>query len=196
MDIYFIDLNLDKNITENKIQLNKLQHKFSRLFLKNILENVYGIKFEISEKNKKPYIENNPIYFSISHSKSLIGICFDTYNIGFDIEYKKDRDIKGLLKHYGLEDEKITKDEFYQMWTVYEAEYKAGQINQILSFNYNGYMCSVSCENEKINKIFELKIINPKIFSDEIYISKNDYSIQNLDINDFIMLSPLKTKLN
>lgn len=196
MDIYFIDLNLEQNMMNEKISLNKIHHKFSRLFLKNILKNIYGIESEILEKNKKPYIINNPIYFNISHSKSVIGIAFDKNNIGFDIEYKKERNIKGLLHHYGLENENITEDEFYQMWTVYEAEYKSANPDKIISFNYKDYMCSVSCSDKTINKIVEIQILNPKIINEDVFIAENNYTVNNLKPDDFTMLEPLKIKLN
>jgi len=197
MDIYFINLNLSQDIIENKIILNKVHHKMSRLFLKYILETGYNIHSpEILIKNKKPYLEDNLIYFSISHSNSVIGIAFDVSNIGFDIEYKKNRNIKSLLKHYGLENNNITEEEFYQMWTVYEAEYKSGEKINCISFNYKNYMCSISCKNQKIDKIFEIKVLTDfENLKNQEYIKKIDYNLEKCSANDINILSNLKLKI-
>ena len=200
MDIYFIDLNCDKIFLKNKIFLNKIHHKISRLFLNLILETKYGIiSPEILTKNKKPYLKNYPLHFSISHSNSIVGIAFERCNIGFDIEYIKERNIKGLLKHYGLEKENISKEEFYQMWTVYEAEYKSGKQTKLISFYYNNYMCSVSCENVNINEIMEIKIINSDLMNYDM--SEFNHKLRTSDfsetmLNNINFLTELKIKIN
>lgn len=195
MDIYFINLNLEQCILKDKILLNKIHHNLSRLFLKHILEKTYNIKSEILEKNKKPYILNNPLFFNISHSENIIGIVFDKYEVGLDIEYKRKRNIIGLLKHYGLEKEKLTHEEFYQLWTVYEAEYKSGNQNKLISFNYKNYMCSISCKYDIVDNFFEIMITNPKLYNLDKNIDKTDYNICSLDFSNVKLLKKLGLKI-
>lgn len=151
MDIYFFHLN-----TENlsRIELHNLQHKEGRKHLKYLLEKVYNIDSVVLEKDGKPYLKNNEIYFSISHSKNLICIGFDKSDIGVDIEIIKDRDYKRILRHYNLSDD-VSKDEFYKIWTIYEAEYKSGIKEDLICFEYEGFMCSISYKNPLQIKVFE-----------------------------------------
>lgn len=152
MDVFFIKLN-----TENieKKELEKFHHKSSRLYLSKILKDYYGIEDEIKEEGGRPYIENNPVYFSISHSNSLLGIACSKNKIGFDIEFKKEKDYKKISKRMNFELENPAQEEFYKAWTKYEAELKSGFKNKIKQFDYENYSCSVSYEIEE-----EMKIIN------------------------------------
>jgi hypothetical protein len=53
----------------------------------------YGIKLDsvtlLKSDNGKPYIENNPFYFNISHAKSIAVCVVSDYAIGVDIEYER-----------------------------------------------------------------------------------------------------------
>lgn len=153
MEIFFINLDLE-NIEKREIE--KFHHKYSRFYLSKILDEYYGIKDEIKEEGGKPYIQNNPIYFSISHSNSLLGIAFSKNPIGFDIEIKEEKDYKKISKrmNFGLNDP--TKEEFYKAWTKYEAELKSGFKKKIKQFNYQNYSCSISYEIEEEMKIIEI----------------------------------------
>ena len=79
MDIYFAKIN-----NSNNEILGKFHHKFSRVFLKYLLKNVYKIDLPILEDGKKPYIESD-LKFSISHSQNLLAIAFDKNEIGIDV---------------------------------------------------------------------------------------------------------------
>ncbi|MCD8025182.1 MAG: hypothetical protein LUE64_06570, partial [Candidatus Gastranaerophilales bacterium] len=72
--------------------------------------------------NKKPELKNKEIHFSISHSKGLIAIAFDTDPVGFDIEYIKDRNLDKFSLRYRQKFNSL--NEFYEFWTRYEAKIK------------------------------------------------------------------------
>ena len=61
----------------------------SSMFLKEILEKEYNISnYEIiKNKNGKPYLRDNSIYFNISHKKDLIIVAISNNEVGIDIEY-------------------------------------------------------------------------------------------------------------
>ena len=153
MDIYFFHLYNTENLS--RIELHKLQHNEGRKHLKYLLEKVYNIDCDILEKDGKPYLKNNEIYFSISHSKELICICFDKSEIGVDIEFEKERDYKKILKHYNITDENISQQEFYKMWTIYEAEYKSTIKSDLICFEYENFMCAVSYKTASEIRVFE-----------------------------------------
>ncbi|MCD8025142.1 MAG: hypothetical protein LUE64_06360, partial [Candidatus Gastranaerophilales bacterium] len=82
MDIYLIKLNTDKT----GLELKKLHHKYSKIFLRKILDSFYKITDPIEIDNGKPYLLNGNLNFSVSHSKNIIAIAFDKDKIGMDIE--------------------------------------------------------------------------------------------------------------
>ena len=138
MDIYFLDTdNFSEKILDDFIKncaedvsfnddLKKKQHFAGRYLLHYILEKEYGIKdFETEIKNGKPFLKNLPYYYSISHSKNLVGLAIGDKPVGFDIEFNKtERDFEKISKRY--EKEIKTKKEFYEFWTKHEAKIKLG----------------------------------------------------------------------
>lgn len=160
MDIYFVDIS--SLFLDNKPKFNKIQHKVGRTMLNYLLKNKYHIEPNILEKDGKPYLENNTIYFNISHSNKLVGIAFDKNNIGLDIEIIKPRNYKSILKHFNINEE-ITEKEFFQMWTVYEAEYKSGIQDKTLSFEYENYMISISFESKNGLNLYKINAENNDI---------------------------------
>ena len=143
MDIYFLDINEFINKNNEKIvfkdKLKEKQHYAGRYLLSRILkENYSAEEFEISVINGKPYLKDLPCYFSISHSKNIVGIAVGKEELGFDIEYNKtERNYIKIFKRYG---QKISSGDdlranFYEFWTKHEAKIK-------LSPKFKG---SISC---------------------------------------------------
>lgn len=192
MDIYFIDIS--KIYNSEKSKNNKIQHKVGRLFLKYLLEKNYNLKSEIKEENGKPYLENNPIFFNISHSNNLVGIVFDKDNIGIDVEYNnKNRNYKLILKHYKIESNNISQKEFYQMWTVYEAEYKSGIKKNLKSFEYDDYTVSISYKEETDVNYFEINILNEDILEKDL--EECDFELLKINKNTIKYLKTTSVKL-
>lgn len=65
------------------IKENINSHEFLNEVLKSI--NITNYKIIYNEFGK-PYLANNPIYFSISHDKNVCAIAISNKNIGIDIE--------------------------------------------------------------------------------------------------------------
>ena len=154
MDIYFVDIS--ENYELEKQKNSKLQHRVGREVLAYLLKNKYDVESEVLEDNGKPYVDGNSVYFSISHSDKLVGLAFSKSKIGLDIEKKKKRNYREILKHFKIEDESITEDNFFQMWTVYEAEYKSCVKENLISFEYENYMVSVSFEGDENFNFYKL----------------------------------------
>lgn len=208
MDIYFISLKDIINTfgkTELRNKYGNFHHHYSRIVLKFLLSKIYNIKSDILEENKRPYIKDNPIFFSISHSENILGIAFDKKMLGLDVEYIKERDYKGVLNYYGINaPDNISQDEFFQIWTVYEAEYKSKLKNNIKTFKYGNYMCSLSSENNILPRMYEVTIPTNKIKDNELINlnvvnesakDENAIVIQEINIPSSDFLSPSDLKI-
>ena len=55
-------------------------------------------------ENGKPYIEGNPLYFSISHSRGKSVIAVDANPVGVDMEVIEDRKYSALLSRFSPEE--------------------------------------------------------------------------------------------
>ena len=113
----------------------------SNRFLSIILNEEYGISdYEIiKNKNGKPYLKDNNIYFNISHKNDLIGIAVSKKEIGFDIEYidhKKEIN-ESVLNNYFSESERnyVNNDieKFFEVFTKKESYIKllGGRVAEI-----------------------------------------------------------------
>ncbi len=75
----------------------------------------------------KPYVENNPFYFSISHCKGLVIAAVGESELGADCELIRPHDLR-VLERVANENEKQrimsssdTAREFFRLWTMKEA---------------------------------------------------------------------------
>ena len=71
-------------------------------------------------------------------------------------------------------DNTLSEEEFYQWWTIYEAEYKSQIKDKILSFKYKNYVCTISSRNKEIEKIYEID-----------FSGKENIEIKNYCVNKF-----------
>ena len=190
MDIYFIEIT---SKTKDKSHLKKFQHEISRTFLKKLLAEKYGITSDIKEENGKPFLPENSIYFSISHSENLVGIAFDRGKIGLDIEFIKPRNFDDILKHYKIKKETpVSETEFYQIWTSYEAEYKSGVKNNLKNFRYKNFIGAISYEKETNSEFYKTCIEQNNLnFTDLKNCTFNKIEEKNVE---FLNLSGLKIK--
>jgi len=156
MDLFFTKIDEIYNNTD-RITISKIQHSLGRKLLDYLLKEKFNIFDNVIEENGKPCIKNNPIYFSISHSKYLIGILFDINPVGLDIEFKRKRNYKSILEYFNFYNE-ISEEEFFQLWTSYEAEFKSGLKEKLISFNYENYAISISCKKMQ-NKLLNLYLL-------------------------------------
>ncbi len=96
--------------------------------LQKILETSYTIRITdevISyNKNNKPYIKNNPLFFNIAHSNNLVVIVISKNEIGVDIELDKEvvriKEFKMFLKNDSI----VNSQDVIKNWTMMEAKVK------------------------------------------------------------------------
>ena len=110
---------------ENSVCLNSIS------LVEWILSNYFGIKNPqiCRTNNGKPYLNNpeNPIFFSISHTKTGLFIAFSDKNVGIDAE-KMDRKVnyQPILSKFPIEERKEINsgEDFLLHWTVKESAVK------------------------------------------------------------------------
>lgn len=105
-------------------------HNEAYLLLDKMLGDVSITSYEIKKTEfGKPYIENNPVYFSIAHTDGLVCCAVSTSECGIDCEKIAPRDkIKEMSERYFTENEiKVIEksgysyEEFLRIWTCKEA---------------------------------------------------------------------------
>lgn len=156
---------------------DKERYKISYIFLRYVLNSycpsisLKHWKFEYT-KLEKPYIINqleNPIYFNLSRSKSLIAVAINRkYKVGIDIEEIKDTDRQLLNSIFTQEEQDyITTTDFprsfYSLWTLKEAYSKA----------------SGSGLNENIKKINLLPVLKASAKKKNMSVQSNAYYSTN-----------------
>ena len=108
-----------------KTEKRMVQFCLGRFLLKHVLEHAYGIKSpKIAVQNRKPYVENGDIKFSLSHSKNIIIAAFAPFELGLDIEYMKGRDFDAICNYLERKTGNQDAETFYRFWTKYEAGIK------------------------------------------------------------------------
>ena len=124
MDLYYISI---ENLNKNKKLAHSLQHDLGCKIVEYAAKNIYDIKNpEIEVVNSKPQFKYSKKQFSISHSNNIVIAGFDDSPIGVDIEYIKSRDFISIAERMSFNMEEDSLDEFYKLWTQYEAKYKLG----------------------------------------------------------------------
>lgn len=164
MDIFYTRIKKEKNRTKYEIQ-----HYTGRMLLNYVAKEIYGIKnSEIEIINKKPKFKYSNKKFNISHSDEIVAVCFDDFNIGFDIEKMKNRDFEQIAKRMNFALKKYDKETFYKAWTLFEAKYKLqNTVNSTYSAVINDeYSISVASEaTTDIEKIIKIQELSNKIIS-------------------------------
>ncbi len=154
MDLFLINYTKDDNSIKNR----RMQSEISKIFAEKIASEFYKINTELSHNpDGSPYLKNSNLNISISHSNEIIALLFNKGIAGVDIEYMKNRNFERILSYYKIK-KSVTKEKFYQIWTSYEARYKA-KFDKVKSFIYKNYICSYCFENDLIN-IYKIDLKN------------------------------------
>lgn len=158
MDLLYLNIDNFNFNSENKHQK---QHKAGRYIIEYAAKNIYNIENpEIIIINKKPKFKYSDIQFSISHSNNIAAVCFDKYPLGFDIEHITNRNYIKIAKKLNFKMKENSSEEFYKLWTLYEAEIKLQnkyQYSHTDNFLNNYIFSIVSNNNFSIEKIKEIK---------------------------------------
>jgi 4'-phosphopantetheinyl transferase len=133
-----------------------VRHRFvrSRAFRRRIL----GPDAEIlTEENGRPFVKGNPVFFSMSHSASLLVMAVDNHPVGIDVELMKERNFAKLSSWF-FGDCIADCVDFYRRWTRFEAGLKLAGMTlfsqgapvpkYLHSEALGGYMLSVASNNE------------------------------------------------
>ena len=211
MNIFFIKIDkflqhIEKSSITKEFSSQKrcIEYSLGRFLTMFVAKNFYNLENqEIIVNNKKPKFSNSNIHFNISHSKNIVAVAFDNYDIGLDFELIKDRNIEKLSNYLKKDFKSLT--EFYQYWTCFEAQYKSKPQN-LTSFKFENYMVSVSTFSEIKTKlkIYEVEIPKNKTNPNELInlkevndSNKNDNAVEINEINTASLefLSPLALKI-
>ena len=97
----------------------------SEAFIKKALNIFCGKELEIKRtKNGKPYVDY-PIYFSLTHTDSLIACGVSDRNVGIDAEkIRPFRNKDSILKKFLGSEEKLDDVSFVKKWTEFESKVK------------------------------------------------------------------------
>lgn len=128
---------------------NKIAFLSSEHAIQYVLERFFNLKKQaiLRNKNGKPYLQDESLFFSVSHTKDLLFIAVSDKNIGIDVEnvYREVNYLPILKKFTQKEQQAIlTKHDFLTLWTIKESVIKwlSGSIALDLT--------KIHYENEKI----------------------------------------------
>ena len=139
------------------------EHLCGLFLVKFIAKHFYEINdVEIEIRNKKPFFKNSELFFSISHSKDIVAVAFNSSNIGLDVEIIQNRpNYEAILERYGKMVENPSLEDFYKFWTHYEAEVKLGEnVKSAFCAKFeNEYMVSCVSDNPLVSNFIVKKLI-------------------------------------
>lgn len=98
----------------------------------------------LKSKNGKPYLENNNIFYNISHKNKMVGLIISNSEVGLDIEYVDTENIKrkSTLKYFFTEKEResiTNNEELLTLWTKKESYIKlnGGMLRDAIGLDIN-----------------------------------------------------------
>jgi len=121
-----------KRIDRYKDEYDKLRSSIGYYLLIKYLKEDFGIEINdediLTNKFDKPYIKNNSIYFSISHSLNFVGVLLSDNECGLDIQHDDNLTHEKLAKKILLDKEyemyEKNRDILFKKWVQIEAYYK------------------------------------------------------------------------
>lgn len=150
-----ITTDISKYVNVDKRRLEKIKKSTNQLFIKeqlgsnlllnDILENNYFKDINLLEyvynESGKPYLKDDNLYFSLSHSNGIVALTVSKEEIGLDIELIKpikESVAKRIMNEneyciYSSLDKNKKITYFYEVWTSKEAYVK--KLGTTISFN-------------------------------------------------------------
>lgn len=94
-------------------------------FVSELLKEKHGILSPVFFKNEhgKPYLEGNPLFFNLSHSREIAVLAVCEREVGIDVEKLVPRSYGGILRRCSEREraEIRTPNDFLTHWTVKES---------------------------------------------------------------------------
>lgn len=146
---------------------NKIAFLSSEHAIQYVLERFYNLKNReiLRNKNGKPYLQDESLFFSVSHTKDLLFIAVSDKNIGIDVEnIYREVDYLPILKKFTKKEQQaiLTKHDFLRVWTIKESVIK--WLGGSIAFDLR----KIHYENEKVfyNEIPLNVTITQRFFND------------------------------
>lgn len=154
--------------TEKQYILNKKNSESkkcslaARILLLCGLEEHYGIKNPLIKRteNGKPYLADNKVYFSVSHTRDTVAVALSRHPVGVDIEYERKYNDSVCRRMFSeTEKEYVNGDgvNFTKFWTLKEAAVKATGQGIAHAKDYNFDICGGTVISNFENANFTLK---------------------------------------
>ena len=155
----------DENMTS--LQRRDLEHRVAYDLLFRLLSSTFGISKPniLKNENGKPYLENDGVHFSISHTKGLAVCVVADTPVGVDCEKLTSRtpeEIKKFANRFFVKNEIDLLEaggysplDFYKVWTAKEATIKkhGSNMSQVKKIDTTQENILVSLENDYIISI-------------------------------------------
>ncbi len=212
MNIYFFNITVlrNKNVYEDKLkdmdsqrlekihQMKKTDDRLRSLgagLLINFIKNKYRIHDRLqTDKFGKPYFENAPLHFNISHSGNYVIAAVSKYEIGIDIQRVRADKHRIAEKNFvagecayinAMEDEETQQQRFCEIWTVKEAYLKAkgiGLRKPLNSFEVDLSEDAPKIVGEEALRVVQFRIDRKYIVSVCAGIQDKDFQIEEIKI--------------
>jgi len=183
-------------------------HALVRLILSKRLNCIPNELQILKNQYEKPYIEGNPVFFNISHSKQILAVGLsDKNSLGVDVEIIKNTfDYKNIAERFFHKEEQTIIngslkpiETFFLQWTKKEAFLKAlgiGIIDNLEDINLSkpvNHIMYNSLEKETDNIFTTYHIYSKKIDNYYVSLAFDDKTesglsiIKSNDIQSFLM---------
>lgn len=132
------------------------------------LKELFGIENPqiLRQKNGKPYLKNNEVFFCISHTDDTVAVAFSEYPVGIDIEYTREYNDKVSRKMFSENEQAYVNGDdvkFTKLWTLKEAAVKATgegiRAAKKYSFNFCDDEIRANSDNCRITQRVENNLI-------------------------------------
>ena len=155
----FTEIRTLENITAlSKAELRRAEHRCGIELLYELLWKHFKIKEPVIKKSEggKPYIDENGVFFNISHSNGVIACVVSDNEVGIDIELidsKQKNEFLTIAERFFTPSEidfvreaENVNEAFYRVWTRKEAFAKLNDIPLSKVFSHDTMLDNTSTE--------------------------------------------------
>jgi 4'-phosphopantetheinyl transferase len=185
---------IQQKIMRYKMQKNQHQSLLGKLLLQKKLKEKGILKTDLSdlkyELKDKPYLENKPFQFNISHSENTIMCAFSEKKVGIDVERMKNVDYSKFKLFFTasellhIQSASNPQQAFFEYWTLKEA---------VLKFTGEGISANLfafEIEKEKVkyfeeNYMYETELLNPEYLFTVVAKEKIEKKLTYVDFRNF-----------